>query len=244
VTVTNAQTGTNIVEIADRVYRISTPIPPSAVPIPGGFSFNQFLIADDAPLLFHTGASGLFPLVREAVESVIPVERLRYVSFSHHEPDEDGSVNAWLQAAPGAQVVCGQIGAMLNGAELVRPPRVLADGEELSLGGRTVRWIDAPHVPHGWDCGFLADTRTRTLFSGDLFTQAGADNPALTEGDILGPSEGMRQAMDYFAHGPQTRATLEKLAALEPSTLACMHGSSYAGNGSKLLLALADALAK
>jgi flavorubredoxin len=241
-TVTNSQSGTNIQEIADRIYRISTPIPPSAVPIPGGFSFNQFLIVDDAPLLFHTGMRALFPLVREAVSHVLAPERLRYVAFSHHEADEDGSMDQWLQAAPQAEAVCGQIGAMLQGGELARPPRALADGEELTLGSKTLRWFDAPHVPHGWDCGFVAELRTRTLFCGDLFTQPGADNPALTESDIFAPSELMRGAMEYFAHAPHTRATLERLAALEPRTLACMHGSSYAGNGSMLLRALADAL--
>ena len=242
-TITNTQSGTTIHEIADRIYRISTPVPPSAVPIPGGFSFNQFLIVDDAPLLFHTGQRALFPLVREAVSHVLAPERLRYVAFSHHEADEDGSVDEWLQAAPQAQAVCGKIAAMLQGAELARPPRALADGEELSLGRSNVRWIDAPHVPHGWDCGFLSESRTRMLFCSDLFTQPGADGPALAEGDILGPSEAMRASMDYYAHAPHTRVTLERLAALGPRTLACMHGSSYAGDGSALLRALANALA-
>ena len=242
VTVTNSQTGTHIAEIADGVYRISTPIPPTATGIPGGFSFNQFLIVDDAPLLFHAGMRAIFPLVREAVNRVLPVERLRYVAYSHHEADEDGAMDEWLQVAPQAQALSGTIGVMLQGGELARPPRALADGEELSLGGRSVRWIDAPQVPHGWDCGFLADTRTRTLFCGDLFTQPGAGNAPLTEGDILTPSEGMRSAMEYYSHAPQTRATLEKLAALEPRTLACMHGSAFHGNGSALLRALADAL--
>jgi flavorubredoxin len=239
-TTTNQQSATSIIEIADGVYRISTPIPPSAIAIPGGFTFNQFLIAAAEPLLFHTGMRGLFPFVREAVAHVLPVDTLRYVAFSHHEADEDGSMDEWLAAAPRAQAVCGRIAAVLQGQELARPPRALADGEELSLGDRTVTWIDAPHVPHGWDCGFMSEARTRTLFCGDLFTQPGADAPAHTEGDILAPSEGMRSAMDYYAHAPQTRATLERLAALEPRTLACMHGSSYSGDGSQLLRALAD----
>jgi flavorubredoxin len=243
-TVTNAQSGTTIHEIADRIYRISTPVPAAATPIPGGFSFNQFLIVDDAPLLFHTGHRSLFPLVREAVSHVLAPERLRYVSFSHHEPDEDGSMAEWLNLAPEAQAVCGNIAAMLHGGELARPPRALADGEELVLGQSRVRWIDAPHVPHGWDCGFLHELRTRTLFCGDLFTQAGADGPALTQSDILEPSELMRAPMDYYAHGPQTSATLERMAALEPRTLACMHGSSFAGDGALLLLALARKLGR
>jgi flavorubredoxin len=241
-TITNAQTGTNIEEIAGGVYRISTPIPPEAVPIPGGFTFNQFLITGDAPVLFHTGMRGLFPLVREAVAAVLPPETLRYIGFSHLEADESGSANEWLAIAPNAQVLCGRTAAMLHADAFDRPPRALADGEELALGEHTLRWIDAPHVPHGWDCGFLADIRTRTLFCGDLFTQPGATGPALTEGDILGPSEMMRGAMEYYAHAPQTKATLARLASLEPQTLACMHGSSFRGNGSALLNALAKAL--
>jgi flavorubredoxin len=241
-TITNQQSGTRIDEIADGVYRISTPVPPSDIGIPGGFSFNQFLIKAEEPLLFHTGARALFPLVREAVASVMPVERLRYVGYSHHEADEDGSVHEWLAAAPQAEVVCGQIGAMLEGQGLIRPPRALADGERLSLGDRSVCWIDAAHVPHGWDCGFLFEQRTRTLLCGDLFTQPGTGGEPVTSGDILGPSEAMRAAMDYYAHGPQARAVLDRMAALEPHTLACMHGSAYHGDGAALLRALGDAV--
>lgn len=238
-TVTNSQSGTTIIEIGDRIHRISTPVPPSVVP--GGFTFNQFLVVDEAPLLFHTGHRSLFPLVSEAIAHVMPVERLRYVGFSHHEPDEDGSLAEFLAAAPGARPLCGRIAAMLAGQDLATA-QVLADGEELSLGDKIVRWIDAPQVPHGWDCGFLAETTTRTLFCGDLFTQPGSDAPALTEQEILSSSETMRRAMEYYARGPETRATIERIARFEPRTLACMHGSSYAGDGATLLRALADAV--
>jgi flavorubredoxin len=241
-TTTNQQSGTRIDEIADGVYRISTPIPPGETAVPGGFSFNQFLIAADEPLLFHTGMRGLFPLVREAVATVMPVERLRYIGYSHSEADENGSANEWLAAAPQAQVVCSQVSAICGGKELIRPPRPLADGEQLALGNHTMRWVDAPHVPHGWDCGFMFESRTGTLLCGDLFTQAGADGAPVTEQDILGPSEAMRAAMDYFAHGPHTRTVLERMAALEPRTLACMHGSSYRGDGARVLRDLADVL--
>jgi hypothetical protein len=121
----------------------------------------------------------------------------------------------------------------------IREARGLADGEELSLGRHTVRWIDAPHVPHGWDCGYLFETSTKTLLCGDLFTQPGDSHDPLTEGDILGPSEQMRETMDYFAHSPQTGVSLAKLAELGPETLACMHGSSWRGDGAALIRELA-----
>ena len=239
-TVTNASTGTNVHEIADGIYRINTPV---TLPDGGGFSFNQYLIVDDEPLLFHTGPRKLFPLVKEALASVIPVTRLRYVSFSHVEADECGSLNEWLEAAPQSVALCGSIAAMVSVGDLaVREPRPLADGERVALGRHAVRWLDAPHVPHGWDCGFLFEERTSTLLCGDLFTQGGTDHPPVTTSDILGPSEDFRRPLDYFAHGKNTRATLEKLAATNPTTLACMHGSAWRGDGSRLLRALADAL--
>ena len=239
-TVTNKQFGTNVHEIADDIFRINTPV---AIEGAGGFSFNQYLIVDDEPLLFHTGPRKLFPFVQEAVASIVPVATLRYVSFSHVEADECGSLNEWLEAAPRAVPLCGSIAAMVSIGDLaIRPPRALADGERVSLGKHSVRWLDAPHVPHGWDCGFLTEERTSTLLCGDLFTQGGTDCPPVTEADILGPSEAFRRPLDYFAHGKNTRATLERLAATNPTTLACMHGSAWRGDGAKLLLALADAL--
>jgi len=232
---------TAIDEIADGIYRISTGF--AGGDVPGGFSFNQYLVTDDEPLLFHTGMRGLFANTRAAIETVLPVSRLRYIAFSHAEADECGAMNQFLAAAPKAEVLCSKIAAMTYaGDQADRPPRALADGETLSLGRRQMRWIDAPHVPHGWDCGFMADTTTKTLFCGDLFTQVGDSNPPLTEGDILEPSEMMRKAMDYYAHGGNTRTALEKMAALNPTTLACMHGSAYKGDGAKLLRALGDRL--
>jgi flavorubredoxin len=240
--ITNSQTGTRIDEIADRIYRISVPVPPSAE-LPPGFSFNQFLIQAEQPLLFHTGPRRMFGLIREAVASVLPPESLRYVGFSHTEADECGSLVDWLAIAPRAEAVCSHIAAMTSARDTTdRPVRALSDGEPLDLGGRQVTWFDAPHVPHGWECGFIGETSSRTLFCGDLFTQAGAALPPLTEVDILGPSEAMRKMMDYFAHGRDTRQHLEKLARFEPRVLACMHGSSFTGDGRALLLALADAL--
>jgi flavorubredoxin len=238
-TVTNAQSGTNVVEIADGIYRINTPIA-----IPGTeFSFNQYLIVDAEPLLFHTGPRRLFPLVREAVASVIPVERLRHVAFSHVEADECGSLNEWLAVAPRSAPLCGRIAAMTSVEDLAdRAPRALADGETVSLGKHTVRWFDTPHLPHGWECGFLMEERTSTLLCGDLFTQPGAHLPALTESDILGPSEAFRRQLDYFSHSSSAGALIERLASAQPTTLACMHGSAWRGDGAKLLRALADSI--
>ena len=124
-----------------------------------------------------------------------------------------------------------------------RAPRALADGEELALGKHTLKWFDTPHMPHSWECGLAMDTITRTFFCGDLFTQGGAGEVALTESDILGPSAAFRGPMDYFAHAPHTGATLEKLAMQQPKTLACMHGSAWRGDGAKLLRELGRSLA-
>jgi len=239
-TVTNRQSGTNVHEVADGIYRINTPV---VVPGAGGFSFNQYLIVDDEPLLFHTGPRKMFPLVREAVASVLPVERLRFIALSHVESDECGSINDWLVAAPQSVPLCGTVAALVSIGDLAdRAPRALADGEGLNLGSHFVRWFDTPHVPHAWECGFLAEERTATLLCGDLFTQGGADLPPITESDILAPSEAFRREMDYFSHTKNARVMLERLASTNPRTLACMHGSAWRGDGAGLLRALADAL--
>jgi flavorubredoxin len=234
--ITNPGSGTNLEEIASGIYRIGTP-----VEVPGGqFNFNQYLVDDEAPLLFHTGPRRLFPLVREAIERVMPVARLRYLGFSHFEADECGALNEWLAAAPQAVPVCGRIAAMVSVNDVAdRPPRALADGETLDLGNHLLRWLDTPHVPHGWDCGLMMEERTRTFLCGDLFTQGGAGDAALTESDILEPSEAFRKPLDYFSHAPGSGAVLERLAELRPTTLACMHGSAYRGDGAALLRALA-----
>lgn len=239
--ITNKESGTNVHEVAEGIFRISTPLSI----VPGGFSFNQYLILDDKPLLFHTGPRKLFPLVREAVASLMPVERLRYVSFSHVESDECGSLNEWLAVAPQAVPVCGGIAAMVSIEDLAdRSPRALADGETLSLGSHEVQWLDAPHMPHAWECGFMMEQKTRTLLCGDLFTQPGTGEVALTESDILAPSEAFRRELDYFSHTKNARGMLERLAEASPTTLACMHGSAWRGDGAALLLELADSLEK
>ena len=238
--ITNPNAGTNVHEIAEGIYRISTP-----VDLPGGqsFSFNQYLLLDDESLLFHTGPRQMFPLVSEAITAILPIDRLRYIGLSHFEADECGAMNQMLAVAPQAVPLCGQIAAMVSVADTAdRAPRALADGEQLVLGRHTIQWFDTPHVPHGWDCGLLMDNTTNTFFCGDLFTQPGHGKQALTESDILGPSEAFRQAMDYFAHAPQSAATLARLAKLKPGTLACMHGSAWRGDGGTLLRHLAEAV--
>jgi flavorubredoxin len=238
-TITNASYGTNVHEIADGIYRINTPTDT----VPGGFSFNQYLILDDQPLLFHTGPRKMFPLVRAAVESLVPVSSLRYIGLSHFEADECGSLNEWLASAPQSQPLCSQIAAMVSVDDFAdRPARALAHGESLSLGKHTVKWLDAAHLPHGWETGFLMESGTRTLFCGDLFTQGGTGARALTDSDILDPSEAFRKPMDYFSHSTNTRALIENLANEQPETLACMHGSAWHGDGAGLLRALGERL--
>jgi flavorubredoxin len=238
-TVTNSQSGTNIEEIEAGIYRINTPVRE----MPGGFSFNQYLVVDDEPLLFHTGPRRMFPLVSEAIAKVVPLEKLRWLAFSHFEADECGALNELLAAAPRAQGLCSTVAAIVSVDDYAsRPPRGMAEGEKLTTGKRTLRWLDTPHLPHAWECGYLFDESSRTLFCGDLFTQPGADTPALTEGDILGPSEMFRGAMDYYSHTLHAQTLMEKLCVLEPRTLACMHGSAWRGDGPKILRALADTL--
>ncbi len=242
-TIVHAASGTNVHEIAPDVFRISIPIPPTEMP--GGFTFNQFLIVDDAPLLFHTGQRGFFDLVKAAVDHVLgSAAKLRYVGFSHFEADECGSLNEWLAVAPQAQAICSQPAVLTSLSDFaIRPARALADLEELSLGNKRVRWLDAPHLPHNWECGYLFEATDRTLLCGDLFTHFGADLPPLTESDVLGPAEAMRKALPAsVAIDRNARALIDKLARTEPKTLALMHGSSFRGDGARLLRDFAGAL--
>lgn len=237
--ITNSDSGTNVHEVAAGIYRINTPI---RFPDGGEFNFNQYLIRDDAPLLFHTGPRRMFPLVSEAVAAVLPVATLRYVSFSHVESDECGALNPFLALAPQAVPLCGRVAAMVSINDLAdRPAKALADGETLSLGSHTLRWYDTPHLPHGWESGLPMETTTATLFCGDLYTQPSGVAP-VTEADVLAPSEAFRRQMDYYAHAPDTAAILARLAAARPALLACMHGSAWRGDGAALLNALASSL--
>ena len=230
--ITNKQTGTNINEIESGISRINTPI---QLPV-GTFNFNQYLIADDSSMLFHTGPRSLFPLVQEAIAGIMPPERLNYIGLSHFEADECGSMNEFLAIAPESVPVCSQVAAMVSVNDIAdRPAKAMGDGEILNLGNHALRWFDTPHLPHGWECGLMFDDITNTLLCGDLFTQGGDGKAALVETDILGPSEAFRSAMDYYAHSPNTGDMLERLAQASPTTLACMHGSAWRGDGAGLL---------
>ncbi len=223
-------------EIAPDIFRISTWIPDVS---PEGFTFNQFLVRGEEPLLFHTGMRGLFPLVAEAVATVIPVESLRWISFGHVESDECGSMNMWLAAAPNSQVAFGALGCDVSLNDLCdRPPRVLEDGEVLDIGGKRLRQIPTPHVPHGWEAQLLFEETTGTLFSGDLLSHLGAP-PALTTDAVVDPAMAAEHMFHATCLAPHTGATLRALGDLEPSTLAIMHGSSYQGDGKAALYELA-----
>jgi flavorubredoxin len=230
----NVQTRIN--EIADRVFRLSTFVPDIG---PTGFTFNQFLIDDEEPLLFHTGPRAMFPLVSEAIESILALPRLRWITFGHLEADECGAMNMFLAAAPGAEVAHGALGCLVSFNDLAdRPPVPLEDGQILELGSHRVVHIDTPHVPHGWEARVLYEESTSTLLCGDLLSQVG-DPAALVSGDLI---EAAGQAEDLFRATcltPQTAPTIRRLAELKPSTLAVMHGSSYTGDGHSTLLGLA-----
>ena len=232
---------TRVDEIADGIYRISTAVGEEAMP--GGFTFNQFLIKDDEPLLYHTGGRGMFPLIRAALESVLPVASLRYIAFSHYESDECGALNDFLALAEHAEPLCSAVAKMVSVDDMAdRPARAMTDGEVLSLGSHRVQWLDTPHLPHAWECGHLFEQTTKTLFCGDLFTQPGDTHEPTTEGDILGPSEAMRAGMPGYFATPSDPHLIEKLANTEPALLACMHGASFRGDGAALLRQLGGLL--
>jgi flavorubredoxin len=230
---------TRIDEIADGIFRISTHVPQVAPP--AGFDFNQFLVLGDEALLFHTGHRQLFPAVSAAVTTVMPLERLRWISFGHFEADECGALNLWLEAAPGAEVAHGDIACGVNLTDYAdRPPRMLADGEVLDLGGRRVRYVDTPHTPHGWDAGLMFEEATGTLLCGDLFTQVGLSKPLVDGGDILGPAVSAEDMFKASSLHPEMGATIRRLAPLAPRTLALMHGPSFSGDCASALEGLAD----
>ena len=230
---------TKICEIADGIYRLSTYVPDIAPP--AGFTFIQFLVLGDEPLMFHTGLRRMFGLNRDAVSRILPVERLRWISFGHFEADECGAMNEWLAAAPEATPAHGRTGVLVSLNDFAdRTPRVLGDGDVIELGGgKRVRFIDTPHTPHGWDAGVLYEESTGTLMCGDLFTQLG-DGPALTDGDVVGPAIAGEDVFGYSSLNPAMGATIRGLARLAPTTLALMHGPSFVGDGGAALRALAE----
>jgi flavorubredoxin len=224
-------------EIADRIYRLSSFVPAIG---PTGFTFNQYLVDDEQPLLFHTGARHGFPAVAEAIATVMPLERLRWITFGHVESDECGAMNEFLAAAPQAEVAHGALGCMVSIDDLAdRPPVPLADGQVIELGRHRVRHIDTPHVPHGWEARVLYEETTGTLLCGDLFSQLG-DGPAVTADDIVAAAGTAEDLFGATCLTPRTGSTIRELANLAPSTLAVMHGTCFTGDGAAALLALAD----
>jgi flavorubredoxin len=174
------------------------------------------------------------------VARVLPLERIRWITFGHVEADECGSMNEWLAAAPRSQIAHGTVGVLVSLDDMAaRPPRALADGEVLDLGGKRVRHFDTPHVPHAWEARVLFEETTRTLLCGDLFSHTGA-GPALVETDVVGPARAAEEMFHATCLTPTTGATIRRLAGLEPRTLAIMHGSSYRGDGARALRDLAD----
>ena len=237
---------TRIDEIADRIYRISTFVPEIAEP--AGFTFNQFLLDAEEPLLFHTGMRQLFPLVADAITKVIPVDRLRWIAFGHIEADECGAMNQFLAAAPHAQVAAGVAGCQLTLNDLCdREPRPLVDGEVLDIGGkalrRQVRQINTPHVPHNWEAQVMFEQETGTLMCGDLFTHIGAGEPVVGD-DLVERALDTEAIFRSTSSLAATTSTLRKLAELKPTTLAIMHGSSFTGDGAGALRGLADGYEK
>jgi flavorubredoxin len=227
---------TTVNEIAEGIYRLSTFVPDVG---PTGFTFNQFLIDDEQPMLFHTGPRTMFPLVSEAIATVLPLHTLRWITFGHVESDECGSMNLFLDAAPEAQVAHGGLGCMVSLNDLAdRTPLPLADGQIIELGKHSIVHIDTPHVPHGWEARVLFDQTTRTLLCGDLFTHLG-NGPATTSDDIVTLAAFAEDVFGATCLTPNTAPTIRKLADLEPTTLALMHGSSFTGNGSQALHNLA-----
>ena len=204
-----------------------------------GFQYNVFLVRDEEPLLYHTGPKSLFPQFSQAVDSLIDLNDLRWISYSHFESDECGALNGWLTIAPQAEAIIGMVGAAVNGEFAIRPIRPLQDNEVFSTGKRSFRYLRTPHLPHGWDAGFLFEETGRILFTSDLFHQNGDVEP-ITEAsladrfqDVLRNSQG--PFSNYIPYTLHTEQMLRRLADLQPKTLAVMHGSSYKGDGKRAI---------
>jgi flavorubredoxin len=231
-----------ITEVAPDLYRISTYVPEI------NLQFNQFLVRDDEPLLFHTGMRAIFPLVRDEVARVIAPSRIRWIGFSHFESDECGALNQWLEVAPEAEPVCSFVGAMVSVNDFsMRPALAMTDGQVLSTGKYRFRFLQTPHVPHCWEAGLLFEETQGTLFCSDLFTHQGEVEPQ-TGSDVVGR---FRQGLIGDQQGPfaqaypytsRTEETLRRLGALAPKTLAIMHGSTFVGDGRQALEDLAVAM--
>ena len=226
-------------EIGDNIFRLSAFVP--QVMPPAGFTFNVFLIRAEEPMLFHLGKRKMFSLYADAMAKLMPIEKLRWASFGHFEADECGAMNEWLAAAPHSQLMHGMTGVRVSLADMAdREPRMLKDGEVVDIGGKRIRYLDTPHVPHGWDSGIIFEETTKTLFVSDLFAHGG-DPAAMTRSEIVSPAMAGTDPIYSTSLGPTTAPTIRKLAALQPEMLAVMHGSSFAGDGASQLHGLADA---
>ncbi|GAA4482218.1 hypothetical protein GCM10023094_31720 [Rhodococcus olei] len=226
---------TTTTEVAPDIYRFSTYVEDA------NLVMNQYLVTGEEPLLFHMGQRALFPLTSQAVARVIPLDRLRWITFGHVEADECGSMNSWLAAAPNAEVAHGAMSCFVQVNDLAdRPPRALQDGELIEVGDRRVRHLDTPHVPHGWDAGLVFEETTSTLLCGDLFTAFG-HHPASTDTEILGPALAAEDLGRATALTPALAPTIRALADLEPRTLGLMHGPAFTGDCAGALRELAAA---
>jgi flavorubredoxin len=232
---------TRVDEIASDVFRICTYLPDL------GMQFNQFVIRDREPLLYHTGMKSMFPAVRDAIAKVLDPSTLRWISFSHFEADECGALNEFLALAPRAEPLCSMVGAMVSINDFAsRPARGLQDGESIALGERRVRFIRTPHLPHTWEAGHLFEESTRTLFCSDLFHQDGELEPLIeSESELMARA---RATLIRYQSGPfsnylpftsMTDELLGKLAASKAAVLAPMHGSSFRGDGEHAIHQLA-----
>jgi flavorubredoxin len=234
---------TTITEVAPDLFRISTFVPES------NLQFNQFLVRDEQPLLFHTGMKGLFPVVRDAVATVLAPDTIRWIGFSHFEADECGALTEWQTLAPAATAVCTLVGKLVSVDDVVarRPAQAMADGEVLNTGTYRFRLLQTPHVPHCWEACLLFEETRGTLLCSDLFQQNGDVGPSTTS-DVVGQ---FRQVLTEYQQGPfahympytpHTEPTLQRLAALRPRTLATMHGSTFVGDGARALADLAQVM--
>jgi flavorubredoxin len=199
---------TNITEIAPDVYRIST------YNANYKLQFNQFLVKDDQPMLFHTGMKGDFPLIREAVARIVDPATIRWLSFSHFESDECGSLNEWLQAAPQAQPF-----RLYPTHHL---PHSWDAGMLFEESNRTLFCSDL--FLHGGDVEPVTES--------DVIGKA---RKAMVDFQST-------QLLNSIPYTVSTERLMRELGGLKPKTLAIMHGSSFRGDGEKAFLDLASVM--
>ena len=233
---------TRIDEIAPDIYRLSTWV--DEIAPPAGFTFNQFLVRDEQPFLFHTGMRALFPLVSEAVSRIVPLADLRWISFAHIEADECGAMNQFLAAAPQAEVDPRRARVHVV-ADRHGRPSAPADGRRRGRRPRHAPAAVPAHASRSAQLGERALVRRDDLHAvrgrppHPRRRRTGGDRPRASSTPAIG-AEAMFHAMSC---GPDLVPTVERLAALDPTTLALMHGSSFSGDGSAELRAFGEAYA-